>query len=521
MLRFFAHALAAVLAQNCVRVALAVCVLATPVGASELTVDSHRVQQNDLVTITLSLDDSFASLDEVNLPLKNLVLVGEPWVSTEFAWINGKVVRRKSFQYRARPLADGPARVGPLVLHAEGESATLAAVDLQVLPDRATGSNDAESVLRELSGSGRDLLFVIAEADRKSVYVGEPVTITWFLYNAASLQQWQVVGVPKLPDFWSEELPKSDAGERVYVGDVLMQRVPIRRVALFPLRAGRLRVEGMTLQAAVLRRGRSGPFAMFEGEIAETTFTSAPLEVEAKAIPSGAPVDAVGELALTCAPPVQRNGGPVVVAVTLAGVGNLRAAAPPHFAGPVAGTVQVEGGEVTLPRDDESFGMARRWRFLIFPKAAGMLEIPPLTLRVFVPSTSERRELRCGTSFVRAMATRPATAPAPADLPVAAPRQWPWIVGAGLLAIVLFVPRLRRELALRRTVREILQDATPAQIRARMQERVVIDLREASERGDAWRALLSLLDAAERERDIAVGSEAEIARRVAEVLRIA
>jgi hypothetical protein len=51
-----------------------------------------------------------------------------------------------------------------------------------------------------------------------------------------------------------------------------------------------------------------------------------------------------------------------------------------------------------------------------------------------------------------------------------------------------------------------------------MQQRVTIDVRESSDRGDAWRALLSILDAAERERDIAEGAEKEIARRVAEVL---
>jgi oxygen tolerance protein BatD len=494
-------------------------VLAASAFASELTVDSRRVQSNDLVTITLSLDDSFATLDEVHVPTTNLVIVGEPWVSTEFAWINGKVVRRKTFQYRARPVADGAARVGPLVLRVEGETASLPAIDLEVLPDRASGSNDAEIVLRELLATRRDPLFVIAEADRQSVYVGEPVTITWFLYNAASLQRWQVIGVPKLPDFWSEELPKSDSGERVYVGDVMMQRVPIRRVALFPLRAGHLRVGGMTVQAAVLRRGRSGPFAVFEGELFETTFTSAPIDVVANAIPPGPPVDATGDLALTCAPPVQKNGGPVVVAVTLAGVGNLRAASIPRFAGPVAGRVQIEGGEVTLPREDASFGMTRRWRFLIFPSAAGTLEIPPITTRVFVPSTSERRELRCGTSFVNAVTARPLTPPPAAAAPPAAPRQWPWIAGALAIAIALRIPRIRRELVLRRAVRDVLRDATPADIRARMQERVTIDLREASDRGDAWRALLSLLDAAERERDIATGAEGEIARRVSEVLR--
>jgi hypothetical protein len=81
------------------------------------------------------------------------------------------------------------------------------------------------------------------------------------------------------------------------------------------------------------------------------------------------------------------------------------------------------------------------------------------------------------------------------------------------------LPRLRRELAVRRGAKEIVRDATPAEIRTRIEQRVHVDLREASDRGDAYRALRSLLDAAERERDIAVGAEEEIERRVREVLR--
>jgi hypothetical protein len=215
---------------------------------------------------------------------------------------------------------------------------------------------------------------------------------------------------------------------------------------------------------------------------------------------------------------VQRNGGPVVVNVTLSGVGNVRGAAPPHFDGPVAGSVQIEGGEVTLPREDASFAMARRWRYLIFPAAAGTLEIPPLTLRVFSPAMAQRRDLRCGTSFVNAVTTAPPTVPPEEAAPSETPRTWPWLAAALAIAAALFIPRIRRELALRRAVRDVLRDATPAEIRARMQQRVTIDVREASDRGDAWRALLSILDAAERERDIAEGAEKEIARRVADVL---
>ncbi|HEX2062059.1 MAG TPA: BatD family protein [Thermoanaerobaculia bacterium] len=492
--------------------------------ANDLIVHPRTVRLNDLVTLTISLEDEFAKIESVSIPLQNLALVGEPSVSTEFAWINGRVTRRKVFRYRARPLATGPAFIGRIVLNApDGQRDTLDAVQVQVVADRTSESNDAEVVLRELLASGREPLFVVAEMRKSRVYVGEPVDVTWWLYNAATVQQWQVVQVPKLAEFWAEERPRHEATERVYVGDFMVQRMPVRRVTLFPLQSGNLTIGGMTIEAAVLRRSRRGPFAMFEGELTETTFTSAPLSLEVLPIPPGPPVDAVGDLTLTCEPAVQRNGGPVVLRVGLTGLGNVRAASPPRFERAVAGTVQIEGGEVSVSRDENAFGMSRQWRYLIFPSRAGSLEIPPLTLRLFNTRAGTRRELRCDAAFFQALtATPPSVAPPLTAAPVRTTPRWPWVAAAllVLLAALMTFPRLGRELALRRAAREVVRDASPAEIRARMEERVNVDLREASDRGDAWRALRSLLDAAERERDIAVGAEKEIERRVREVLRL-
>jgi hypothetical protein len=502
-------------------VACVFAVCAVSVRANQLIVDHHRLEVNGLLTITVTLEGMFATVDEVAVPLTNLEILGEPSVSSEFAWMNGQVTRRKVFRYRARPLAAGPARVGPLLLNAsDGQRDTLPAVAIEILPDSASGSNDPQVVLRELLAAERDPLFVITEVDRQSAYVGEPITVTWWLYNAAVVQQWQVMTVPKLAEFWSEELARNETPERVYIGDVMVQRLPVRRVVLFPLQSGRAEIGGLAVHAAVLRRSRRGPFAMFEGDLSEATFTSAPLTIDVKPIPQGTAVDAVGDLELACAPPVQRNGGPVVLRVTLSGVGNLRAATAPHFESALAGTLQVEGGEVTSVRDEGAFAMSRQWRYLILPAQSGLLEVPPLSLRVFDPRTGARRDLRCGASFLNATAASPVEMPLP---PVtAAPRPLPWpLVAAALsllLAVLLALPRLQRELSLCRAVRAIMRDATPAEIRARVEERVPANLREASERGDAWRALRSLLDAAERDRDIAIDSEKEIARRVRDVL---
>lgn len=494
--------------------------------ANEVSVDVRTLKMNDLATITVTLEGAFAANDSVEVPLQNLSFVGEPSVSSEFAWINGDVTRRKVFRYRARPIAPGPARVGPIQLSAEdGQAERLHAIALTIEADRAAATNDAAQILRELRATGRDVFFVVAEIEKPVVYEGEPVVITWVMYNGSSVQQWQVVNIPRLADFWSEELTREERPERVYVADVMVQRMPIRRVALYPLRSGRLRVEGMTVEAAIMRGTRRGPFSMYEGVMVETAFTSAPVDLEVKPIPPGEPVDAVGDFALTCEPPFQRGDGPVVMRVALVGRGNARAALAAQFEHPVEGTLQIEGGAVTVDRDSPGGEMTRRWNYLIFPSTAGPLEIPQLTLRTFAPSKNARHELRCGRAFLDVVATRLPEA-AKSAVPAAEVRRpipWRWI-GAGtaiLIAALIAFPLVSRELAVRREARDIVADATPAEIRARVEARVPVGTREASDRGDAWRALRSLLDATERERDIAVDAENELVRRVRDVLRFA
>ena len=56
-------------------------------------------------------------------------------------------------------------------------------------------------------------------------------------------------------------------------------------------------------------------------------------------------------------------------------------------------------------------------------------------------------------------------------------------------------------------------------VRAQIDARLGIDLNEQSDRGDAYRSLRSLLDAIDRDRDLGIDVNKELARRVKEVLR--
>jgi len=489
--------------------------IALPLAASDLQVDKRTLSADDTVTITLTLTDAFASDENLRLPLQNLVIDGSPSVSSEFSWINGQSSRRKVLRYIARPVHPGAALVGPLTLHgANGETETLAPLSIQVLPDLAAGTNDPIRILHELVATGRDPIFVVAEADKSSAFIGEQVIVTWTIYNATNVQQHGIAQMPKLADFWVEELDiRGQAAQQLFLGGVAMQKLVIRRVALFPLHSGTLTVDPLGIEAQILKPlGFGNPFRLFEGSVVDVNRRSSPLSIEARPIPAGPPVAAVGDISLQCETPMQKNGGPVAVEVVMAGAANLRAAPPPSFAQAVEGSVQIAEGAVSVQRRDEAV-MTRRWRFLIFPNSTGMFVIPPLIAHTLTPA-GVRRELRCEQRALLVQAADAATmqphAPPPnGSAPIEAARQSLPLVGLAAAILVLLGigwPRIARARASRRDTRSLVRP-TPAETRIAVDEWLsargidpIVVLRETSDRGDAYRALRSLLDAADHDR---------------------
>jgi len=505
-------------------IAIVAVLVAGAAAASSLTVDKRVVALDDAITITITLDDAFAEADVSSLPLANLALDGGPSVANSFEWINGQSSRRKVLRWSAHPLAPGNALVGPIVVHgAGGQVETLRQISIEVLPDRAMQLTDPAAILHELLATGRDPIFIVAEADRKEVFAGEELVVTWTLYNGASVEQYGLADIPKLGDFWTEELDvRNEQPQQISLGGTVVQRVPIRRVALFPLRSGTLEIPPLAINGAIMRRvrGAADPFGMFEGTVVEVHRRSPSLMIVARPIPPGPPVAAVGEIAMVCSTPLQQNGGPVVVDVTMNGRANLRAAPPPRFAKAIDGSVQIVEGKLSVDRTREDATMTRRWRYLLFPAARGMFAVPPLTATILTPAGA-RRELRCDERLlpVERAVEEPPRVPPPSRNVAGAVRdaRVPITIACALLLAVAFAaPRVQRAARIRAESRKIaLGDELLPSLDAWIAERGVDPhqlVREPSDRGDAYRALRSLLD--ER-----VGAgRAEVRRRVRDVV---
>ncbi len=489
------------------------------------------MQIDDTVAITVSLEDTFANLDSIHLPLRNLVIQGPPSVSSEFQWINGQTTRRKVFRYTAHPSVPGGALVGPITLHGSGgQVETLAPIAIQVLPDVTAGTNDPVKILRELMATNRDPIFLIADADKTTVFAGEEVVVTWTLYNATSVQQYAIGEIPKLEDFWSEELDiRGQQPQQIMLGGMVMQKLPVRRVALFPLRSGALAVPAMGVNASIMKRISTGsPFGLFEGMEIDVHRRSAPITIRARPIPPGVSVAAVGDVAMRCGAPVQRNGGPVTVDVALFGRANLRSAAPPAFDTPADGMLQVIEGRLNVDRTHDDATMTRRWKYLIFPARSGAFIVPALSAAILTP-VGARQQLRCQAATLTVQASAPQPPPpslASIRQPISVRALAAWlgavVVVCTLLAFV--VARGQRSRQIRFEVRRLVRPTAP-ETRAAVDEYLLGHgvepaalIREPSDRGDAYRSLRSLLDALERDRVVA--GENEIAQRVRDVVTV-
>ena len=500
-------------------------------AANNLSVERGTLRVGEMLLITVSLEDDFSELESVHVPVRNLTIQDTPSIGSEFSWINGRVVRRKVFRFRARATTPGTATVGPVRLAVGEQQDVLPPVVVEVVADRAASSNDPAVILNELLATNREPLFVVAEQDARSAVVGEQVIVTWYLYNGSEVRHWQIGAIPKLEDFWIEELDvRSAQPTTVVVGGYMIQKMAVRRVALYPLRSGRLKIGPMEVEAAVMRERSRGPFAMFEGHLVEVGFSSTPVFVDVEPLPPGPPVAAVGGFSMRCTPPHQRNGGPVVLDATVTGRGNLRAAQAPEFVSPPAGEVErIERG-VTVQRSAQTAMMTRRWQYVIFPRERGTMTVPALRLPVFSPDANERLTLDCAaTTLAVTAADRPrlADTPPPSAKPPARSLALPIgaATGIALLFFLFVMPWWRRRRALDDQIRTVMADQTPAEVRENVNallEKRGVDpaslVREPTDRGDAYRSLRSLLDALDRDRIDVEDRDREIRRRIRELL---
>jgi hypothetical protein len=422
---------------------LALAATASAQVAVRAEVSATRIGLEDQLELDVVIEGRSIDLDgepEVT-GLDNLRLVSRPSTSTQVSFVNGTVTQSRRYTYVLRPLQLGPAQVGPVRVPLAGGPRETAPIAVEVVtgsvaPQRRSadpfadmfGADPFEQVMgrRRQPAVPASAIAVEAAASRTSLYVGEPLLLTYFL-----LTQTRVAGVdfdeaPTYQGFWAEELPRAEGalqGEQVARDGQSFTRFAVFKRVLFPTRAGTL-----TIPPAHFRIGLPRQIGFLADPQAAQLVqrSSNALEIKVAPLPEEAGLaGAVGSFRATAT--LDRATLALGEAATLrfkvSGRGNLKWVESAPALAVTGAKVYPPQVKSELATSEAGISGSRTWEYVIVPETAGRIEIPALELAYFDPQ--QRRVERARTAPL-ALAVAPAAiaaaapgaaAPAPAAAP--------------------------------------------------------------------------------------------------------
>ena len=379
--------------------AIAAAAAAPAEGAVRSEVESPKVGVQDQVIWTVTVEGTSLP-DRIPLPpMTNLRLVGGPSISTQMSYVNGQSSQLRSFTYALQPKAVGRAEIGVLrlILPTGEEIAPAVPIDVvpgsvaSAAPPRRSRDPFGGDPFGDFFGRGRQRreakLFVEAKASRTSLFVGEPLLLTYYLYTQASISDLQFADAPQFSGFWAEDVTQArpSGGEPTTVEGVPYRRFPVFSKLLFPTKAGRL-----TIPASSFRIGVAAQSFFDSGGVVMRA--TEPVTVEVKPIPEEPGFSgAVGRFKTRAS--LDRTdlafGDAATLRFRVEGSGNLKwVDRPPEL---LVGGAKVYPPQVKSDLKTATTGISgsRTWEFVVVPETAGNLEIPALSFAYFDPAAGQ------------------------------------------------------------------------------------------------------------------------------------
>ncbi|MDW8246574.1 MAG: BatD family protein [Sandaracinaceae bacterium] len=234
--------------------------------------------------------------------------------------------------------------------------------------------------------------FLRVVVDRKEAFVGQQITVTYYLYVRSMTNQPEITEQPSTDGFWIHDLLDRNQPPDSFVqqvGGLNFRVYPLRRFAAFPLRPGKLTFGSMTMQIPV-----GDPFDVLFGRApAVLERRSVPIEVNVRPLPPGAPQGLpvhVGTLEAQAQLDRQEAsvGDAVVLELRLKGLGQVEGIPPPSILVPGLRLLKPEGFFRSTVQG-ERVGGERHFRWLIIPEQPGSYAIGPFRWAVFDPEKAE------------------------------------------------------------------------------------------------------------------------------------
>ena len=372
----------------------------------ETTADRTTVGQNERFQVYFTFEGNSSNVSGFKPPsFEGFRVLSGPNQSTNMQIINGQVSSSITFSYILTPVKIGEFTIGKASVNFDGTKYETQPLTIKVVQ----GSTSTQAPTNDDNISQEELaknVFILATADKRNVYQGEQVTVTYKLYSRLTIASIQIAKLPTYTGFWQEEIPTSNTINweiEMYNGERYRTAV-IKKVALFPTKTGELSVTpfALDLPIVVKKKRRSNDFFddffndSFFGRTETVDFTarSNSLKIISEPLPQNNVPEsfngAVGDFNISSE--IDRTSlkanESLSLKYTVSGTGNIQLLDLPKLQLTAGFEVYEPKSNLDIDRRGKISG-TKTFEYLIVPRVQGRKIIPPLEFTYFSPTKNK------------------------------------------------------------------------------------------------------------------------------------
>ena len=351
----------------------------------QISVNKNSIEKEESITFSIEASGSknFPLVD-ISVIKNTFEILSGPSQMTNIQWVNGKMTSTKTLKWTILPIETGKI----IIPSVEG---TLDGTKFKSKPI---------NIFVNLNKKDDSKIYIKAEIDKKKVYLGEQITLTYNLYKNvnASIEPFQM---PEFPGFWLEDIytPQRLNYQKKIIDGISYQVAKLGEKALFPIAYNNHLIPSLKIKANIEikrknKRNRDPFFDPFFDSFYTETKTkflkTNEIEIEIEELPLPIPKDftgAIGQFSIESkmdSDTLKINEG-FIYKITLKGTGNIGLFPLPKIKFP--NQLEMHKPEKNFEKDifRNQLTGKRTWEYMLIPRQSGSIKIPSIEMSYFDP----------------------------------------------------------------------------------------------------------------------------------------
>lgn len=360
------------------------------------TVDRNPVEEGGRFEVSFTLNNATGT-NFTPPQFNGFSNVWGPSHSTNMQIINGVVSQSVSYVYTIVAGKEGNYSIGSASIKVNGKEYKTNPLTIKVVKGSQKGNQQSQqnqqyqskSFTQQANDYLKDKLFIKIIVNKRSLYVGEQLVVSYKLYYKPDLDLVGITSakIPTFNNFWSSEVNLGQQQRMSEIIDGVQYMVQdLKKFVLVPQKSGNLKLDPLEIDIVVRIAVRSGFWPTYENYTYK--LKSGSLDINAMSLPSNAPANfngIVGNYSIDTK--LDRNNtvtnDPVKLRVEVSGTGNFKLLDAPQLDLP-------QDIEVYPPNITDNWNLtangysgSKVFEYLLVPKNPGEFRLNPVKFAHF------------------------------------------------------------------------------------------------------------------------------------------